>query len=309
MMFSRFRAIFLAAAVVGVVGMSAPTLHAQASFKSSDPAFSSIVEGVARADNRTAQRNLARAVMSGAIDSRGTRVTVPNARLERTGTGRQSPMPDRDLRWHNPLGGVYQNPISSRWYQRDGNTQVFRVFPGDENWSSARVGAARSEAFAPQITTVETDGKTLTFSARFHVASHNGSREVMLFQSKGRDRNTLFREQGALEYPAWSIALFVQPDGRVVLRPRNPRGGKGTPIQTGFGVGQSFNLRVVDDGLNYRAFINNKLLASGQWKRGDTPTVARWGAYIQQGPGVGVLEGSLREPQVVFVSGARVTLR
>lgn len=305
MCFSRFGALLVAAALTG---LTAPASQAQSSFKGYNPSFDKITSNVTRATNRTQQRNLIRAVEGREIDTRGTRILVPNQRVERTGTGTRSVMPNSQLRWHNPLGSTFTSPISTRWYQKDGNTQVFRVFPGDENLQSRRTGAARSEAFAGNLTTLEGDGKTLTFSARFYVAAHNGSREVMLFQSKGRARNTLAREQGTPEYPAWSIALFVQPDGRVVLRDRRPAGGKGTPVDTGFGVRQSFNLRVVDDGLNFRAFINNRLMHSGQWQRGDTPTVARWGAYIQGGDN-GILTGPMRRAQIVYVSGARVTVR
>ena len=36
----------------------------------------------------------------------------------------------------------------SRWYQEDGHTQVFRLFPGEQNTHNARANAARVEAFS-----------------------------------------------------------------------------------------------------------------------------------------------------------------
>lgn len=286
----------------------APLSSAQATFKASDPAFSQISRGVQAATDRSSAAALVERVVRGGLDTRGTRVQVQNSRFEQGSTGSRPVLPDSELQWHNPFGSNFTTPSSSRWYQKDGFTQVFRVFPGDTNLSSVRVGAARSEAYVRNLTTLASDGRTMTFSARFHVAEHNGSRDVMLFQSKGRWRNSQFRSTNSHEYPAWSVALFAQADGSIVLRDRAPAGGKGRIIQTGFRVGQSFNLRVVDDGYNFSAFINGRRLISGVWERGDTPTVARWGAYVQ-GNGAGVLEGPLSNPQVVYVSGAQVTVR
>lgn len=295
-----------------VTGGLGTTVRAQMSTRESNPSFVELVGDEPRAEGLPQVQALIAKVSKGGLDTRGTEVAVPTSQLETTEVGTRPVLDDKHMKWHNPLGPVFGNATSSRWYQRHGNTQVFRVFPGDENWSSKRPGAARSEAFVgKELTTVEDDGKTLTFTGRFHVASHNGSRDVMLFQSKGRWKNTKFKEQNALEWPAWSVALFVQKNGEVVLRTRKATGGKGETVKTGFKAGESFDLRVVDDGLNFQAFINDEEMLSGQWKRGDTETVARWGIYVQQDlrtRSPGVLEGGLDEPQVVFVSGANVSI-
>lgn len=274
---------------------------AYGNFSQWDPNWSALTDNISRAVTNAEKNKMVSDIISGAIDTSGTRIDVNNSVIETTSTGSRSVMLDNDMKWHNPFGTNYSNPTSTRWYQKDGNTQVFRVFPGDQNYFGSRVGAARSEAFADNhLTTVENDGKTMTFSARFHVAQHNGGKDVMLFQSKGRGLNT---QDGT--YPAWGISMWVEKDGDIILVKRNAIFSQNEKIDTGYDVGESFNLRVTDDGFSYKAFIDNVELASGSWERGDTPTVARWGAYVQGG-NEGILSGSVNDAEVVYISGAQV---
>lgn len=302
MTFPRLATVSSAVIAASALSLFATVAHAQTTYKGWNPNWSNLTNGIDRAVSSAEKNAMQNDVKSGAIDTRGTQVNVNNGAIETTSTGSRSVMPNSQMKWHNPLGSTYSNPTSSRWYQKDGNTQVFRVLPGDQNWFGTRVGAGRSEAYAPgALSTVEADGKTITFSARYHVAQHNGSKDVMIFQSKGSGLNT---EDGT--YPAWGISMWVQKDGDVVLVKRNPVFSQNEIIDTGYDVGDSFNFRVTDDGFNYKAFINNSLKAQGTWERGNTPTVARWGIYVQGGTS-GVLTGSVSSPEVVYVSGARVT--
>lgn len=115
--------------------------------------------------------------------------------------------------------------------------------------------------------------------------------------------------------------MFVEKDGDIIIRERQAsteRRGDGSLrrvdniIDTGKDVGESFNLRVNDDGFNYEAFIDNNFVASGTWDRGNAPTVARWGNYVQAEPFErsagrgGRLTGD--QEQIVLVSGARATV-
>lgn len=296
-------------ASVCAVALLAPAALGQNSTSNFNPSWSTITNGISRSTNTAEASALVRDVRSGAINTRGTRVSVRNRDFEVTSTGRRSVIADSEIRWHNPFGNNFRDPGFSRWYQKDGNTQVFRIFPGDENLVGGRIGAGRIEAFVDNpLTTLGNDGQTVTFSARFHVAQHNSSRRVMIFQSKGRATNNNYRQDGGSRVPAWGVAMFAETNGDIVLIERNPVFSQNVVQDTGFDVGESFNLRVVDDGFNYRAFINNKLTASGSWERGDTPTVQRWGAYVQGGAN-GILTGNNRNPFVVYVSGARVTKR
>lgn len=286
-----------------LIAASLASSQAWGDFKGWNPNWSNLTNNVARAVTSQQQTSMLNNVNNGTIDTRGTEINVNNSVVETTGTGSRSVMPNSDMRWHNPFGSSYSTSPSTRWYQKDGNTQVFRMFPNDENFFGTRVGAARSEAFVGNhLSTVEADGKTVTFSARFRVEKHNGSKDVMLFQSKGSGLNT---QDGT--YPAWGISLWVEKDGDIILVKRNQVFSQNEKIDTGFNVGQSFNLRVTDDGYNYKAFINNVEKAAGTWERGDTPTVQRWGIYVQGGES-GILSGTINDEQVVYVSGARAEL-
>jgi hypothetical protein len=281
------------------LGLTAPATFAQESFKNWNPRWSVLSSGISRAETSAEKSALIDAVENGTIDTRGTRVNVNNSDVERTGTGTRSVISNSKLRWHNPFSSSFDNPTSSRWYQKDGNTQVFRVFPGDENMSSARVGAGRSEAYAPNLGIRVSDNKTMTFSARYRVHAHNGSKDVKIFQSKAT-------AAGGFD-PAWGPALWVEADGDVVIVKRRQRKSDWVRIDTGKDVGDSFNFRVTDDGLNYKVFIDNVKMADDSWDRGNLKSVARWGAYVQGGSN-GVLEGLVSDPQIIFISGARVTV-
>ncbi|AWW32837.1 hypothetical protein DN752_23340 [Echinicola strongylocentroti] len=271
-----------------------------ASYKGWNPTWANLIGNEPRATTNAEQSALRDKVANGTIDTRGTLVDVPNTTIETTGTGSRSVMPDSDMRWHNPLNSNATDPNeSTRWYQKDGNTQVFRVIPGDQNWQNSRVGAARSEAFAPNLGIRRDDNKVMTFSARYHVAAHNGAKDVKIFQSKATAANGFD--------PAWGVALHVTAAGDIDIIKRGVTWPQNERISTGKTIGQSFNLRVTDDGFNYKVFIDNVEKASGTWDRANLKSVCRWGAYVQGGSD-GILPGSVSNPEIVYISGARVTL-
>ena len=281
------------------LSLTTPAAFAQESFKSWDPRWSVLSSGISRPQTNEERNALKEAVEDGTIDTRGTRIDVNNSDVERTSTGTRSPMSNSKLRWHNPFSTGFDNPTSSRWYQKDGNTQVFRVFPGDENLATSREGAGRSEAFAPNDGIRFNDNKTMTFSARYRVHAHNGSKDVKIYQSKAT-------AEGGFD-PAWGVALWVEADGDVVIVKRRQRKSDWVKIDTGKNVGDSFNFRVTDDGRNYKVFIDNVEMADDSWDRGNLKSVSRWGAYVQGGED-GVLDGLVSDAQIIFVSGARVTV-
>lgn len=269
-------------------------------FSSINPTWESLIGNIPRATTNEEREALRSMVSNGTINTKGTQVEVPNSILEVGEIGSRMVMADDDMRWHNPLTSQTRNPDeSTRWYQKEGNTQVFRVFPGDQNWQSSRSGAGRSEAFAPNLGIRRDDNEEMTFSARYHVAAHNGSRDVKIFQSKAT-------AAGGFD-PAWGVSLHVTAAGNIDIIKRGITWAQNERISTGKSVGQSFDLLVTDDGLNYRVFIDNVEMASGIWDRENLLSVCRWGAYVQGGS-EGILTGSVNNPQIVYVSGARVKL-
>lgn len=287
--------------------MATPTFTGFLPSGTSDPRFSDVLNGTRRATSSTAQAELRQRVERDEIDDRGSRVSVRNSDFETSRIGRRRPIADSDIRLHTPLfHGIRNINSSSRWFQRDGNTQVFRVFPGDQNWFGGRVGAARSEAHVANddLRTIVGDGFRTRFSARFNVAEHNGSNRVLIFQSKGANIDT----SGPVDRePAWGVAMFVEKNGDITIVNRENQSER---IDTGFDVGDSFDFEVVDNGNKYTVFLNGEEFTSGTWDRGNTPTTARWGAYVQRDfQRDGVREGRLTgtQEQVIYVSGAQVT--
>lgn len=284
----------------GEVKLLTMTSQQNASYKGWNPTWANLIGNEPRAITNAEQAALRNKVANGTIDTDGTLVDVPNSTIETTGTGSRSVMPDSQMRWHNPLNSQVTDPNeNSRWYQKDGNTQVFRVFPGDENWQNSRVGAARSEAYAPDLGIRRDDDQVMTFSARYHIAANNGSKDVKIFQSKAT-------AAGGFD-PAWGVALHVTAAGSIDIIKRGLTWSENERIVTGKTAGQSFNLRVTDDGFNYKVFIDNVEKAAGSWDRGNLKSVCRWGAYVQGGSS-GVLTGSVSDPQIVYISGAQVTV-
>lgn len=280
-------------------------------FITEDLEFADISDGLITAREEEAReqqrKGLAKKAKDGEIEDRGTRINVDNDDVEgpRGGFGKRSFIATDEFRIQNPLGvGIKPEDSGSRWYQKDINTQIFRVFPGDENLATDRSGAARSEAFANQSVTASSPVReTQKFSARFRVAQHNGNngRGTLIFQSKGSGPDRL-NNTGE---PGPAFGLKAEANGDITLHQRIP--GAPTKITpTGFRVGDSFDFEAEDDGFTYRAKINGEVIGTGTFERGSSRTVARWGAYVDGGEN-GILSGGLDEPQVVYVSGARVT--
>lgn len=268
-------------------------------YKTSDPSWTTLIGNTKAATTAAQQAALVKLVADEKLDTRGTQINVVNSTYETTATGSRAVLADSNLRFHNPLDQAATSPTgNTRWYQKDGNTQVFRVFPGDQNMQSSRGGAARSETYAPKLGVRKSDNKIMTFSARYFIAQNNGSKDVKIFQSKATAEDGFD--------PAWGCAVHCTAAGSIDVLQRNAApNGRTIRIVTGKKAGESFNLRVTDDGETYKAFIDDKEVATAKYDRKNLKSVCRWGAYVQGGD-TGVLTGT--KPQIVYVSGARVTL-
>lgn len=300
-----------------MMASATPTFEGFLPENTPDPDFDEIVADIPRGEVnsgrnlvQTSRNDLQTQVLRNEVDDRGSKIAVRNGDFETdlTTAERRKVLKDTQIGFHNPLTrGISIEGAGSRWYQRDGRTQVFRLFPGDQNWSGVRPGAARSEAFIDDnsLTTTASDGMMTRFQGRFNVAQHNGSRRVMLYQTKATGLTQL---PGATKRtsPDWAFAVFAEPDGTIVAIDRN---NAGSPIDTGKVVGESFDLTVEDNGKQFRALIDGVEIASNEWERGSLSTSSRWGAYAQReagnpDPGSGILEEG--DPQIVYVSNARV---
>lgn len=145
----------------------------------------------------------------------------------------------------------------SRWYQEDGNTQVFRLFQGEENVRNSRKQAARIEAFSAlkwkRGIWHEWVG-TYTI-----IKPHN----CAIFQSKNNVND-------------WSVQLNMRSNGDILL---NHRRGKDKIIARNM-VGKPFHIRVRDKGHEYEVYLNGVKQGEGVFARPTGDTGFRWGMYL-----------------------------
>lgn len=174
----------------------------------------------------------------------------------------------RNINLHTPTSSVIRRAdfgTMTRWYQEDGHTQVFRMFPGDDNVRNDRALAPRTEAFSA-ATWKRGDGWH-EWSGRYTFIKVRGG---AVFQIK---HNTTY----------WSMQLNVVPgeDGTFDFVFQRLHDGDGRQVLARDVVGKSFDVRVLDDGTRHRVYVNGELRVDGQFTdRKDTEKNSfRWGFY------------------------------
>jgi fibronectin-binding autotransporter adhesin len=218
----------------------------------------------------------------------GSDIDVNNAVVE-TGLYGNRPISIPSLRTH-----VACNTSSSdlsaftRWFQIDGKTHMLRVFVNDENTATDRPGtSSHTEAFmgggwyASANTTYE-------WTARYTVARLQQG--YACFQLKNTEHD-------------WAVQLSMNTNGSLTV---NNRLGSDVTVTNPDGSVKNFNgggfdVRVLDDGLNYKLWIDGVLYADSSFSRPTGPTTFRWGMYFGA--------NKLNAPStfnILLVSGAQV---
>ena len=222
----------------------------------------------------------------------GTQIDVNNTAVEGGiyGTNAiQSP-----LRLHTLANSnVPQNQFDrwSRWYQTDGATQIFRLFPDEENVRNDREFAARVEAFDAVTRWNVDDGVWHDWVGRFTVVKPI---DAAIFQVKDADADD------------WAVQLKMRLDGSVLVAHRRPILGQNkTEILLDDAIGQPFDVRVRDNGLDYEVYLGSDLqpFTSGRFTRNDaaddnSTTRFRWGMYAEN--------KAITNEGLIFVSHATV---
>ncbi len=169
----------------------------------------------------------------------------------------------------------------TRWYQEHGNTQVFRLFQGEDNVRNERRGAPRIEAFSDGDWT---DDQWHEWEGTYTIVKPI---KATLFQS--------FTAGDKL----WSFHINMTGDGDVCLCHRTKRmNGEAPEVLASDMVGRSFHLKARDNRRDYEVYVNGELVGSGQydrWQEGSRRHMFRWGMYA----------GSVPQDAMVFVTGAR----
>jgi autotransporter-associated beta strand protein len=166
----------------------------------------------------------------------------------------------------------------SRWYQEDGNTQVFRLFKDEVNVQNDRVNAARIESFNPDIDWAAGDG-WFQWRGTYTIIKPLGA---AIFQAKNSDND-------------WSVMINTNSNGDVTL---NHRTGTDQVLATNM-VGKPFDITVYDNGTNYVVYMNDEYRDYGSFSRPTGLSEFRWGMYV--GDSVPARDSML------FVTGAKIS--
>ncbi|KAA1259861.1 hypothetical protein LF1_23980 [Rubripirellula obstinata] len=213
----------------------------------------------------------------------GSAIDVNNAAFEQ-GVNAGIPIP-QNIRLHTLGHSQLLRPDFdnwTRWYQEDGNTQIYRLFEGEENTHSDRLLAARTET---HTTGDFSHGVWNEFSASYMIMKPE---TMSIFQSF----------QGGFQ---WSVHIGMDADGSVNMTHR--RVGDDIHVKVPLGVdmiGKRFDVLIRDDGFNYQVYFNGELMGTGFWQRDPTSRFSfRWGPYVGEKP--------VTRDTMLFVTG--VTMR
>ncbi len=218
----------------------------------------------------------------------GSTINVNNAAVE-VGLYGNRPILIPDRRIHVACNTSTTNVADfTRWFQTDGKTHVLRVFVNDENTATTREGtSSHTEAFMGGGWN-STDNLTYEWTARYTIAKLEQG--YCCFQLKNTDND-------------WAVQLSMGTNGSLTV---NNRTGSDVVVTNPDGSaknfdGRGFDVRVLDDGLNYKLWIDGVLYASSSYSRPTGTTTFRWGMYFGA--------NKLNPPadfNIVLVSGAQV---
>ncbi|QTN33501.1 hypothetical protein HZ994_14665 [Akkermansiaceae bacterium] len=209
----------------------------------------------------------------------GSRISVNEALLS-DGPNARRKIP-QEINIHTLANSSIQRrdfPKWTRWYQEDGNTQVFRLFKGETNVRNARELAARVEAFSKLNWT---EGKWHEWVGTYTIIKPHGA---AIFQAKNNVND-------------WSVQLNMSDDGDIKL---NHRRGEDKTIARNM-TGKPFHIRVRDNGRDYEVFLNGREVGKGSYARPEGQSSFRWGMYLGGSP--------LRHDAMILVTGAEIDPR
>jgi hypothetical protein len=279
--------LILLVASIAVIGAEAPdkSLYTQ---EGTDPSFETLLkQGVIKPGE---------AFSKGPV--LGSRIHVDHALLEKQ-VGKIGPIP-QDIGLHTEVCGDSIRrkdfPEWTRWYQEDGNTQVFRLFKDEQNvrGGTGKDGSpGRIEAFSRSITVAP--GTWHEWEGTYTVIKPVGA---CIFQ---------LMHEGSL----WPFHIEMSEKGDLSFLRRRPAPGMEREIVMSENmVGKSLSLKVRANGEDYEVYQKAplddgpwKLVAKGSFTKAKDNTISfRWGMYAGSKKGE-----SIKNDALLFVTG--VTIR
>ena len=207
---------------------------------------------------------------------KGSTIDV-NSELVEQGANGSNPIP-KDIKIHtlgNSAIGRGAFAKWTRWYQEDGNTQVFRLFEGEHNVRNKRGNAARVEAFSGLKWQ---RGDWHEWEGTYTIVKPHG---CAIFQAKNNKSH-------------WSVMINLSDQGDIKINHRRHQEDKVIAQNM---TGKSFDLKVRDNGHEYEVYLNGEKVGAGHYDRPEGHTSFRWGMYLGNNP--------VRHDAMIFVTGAK----
>jgi len=208
---------------------------------------------------------------------KGSAVDVNNAMVE-WGTSGKRPIPE-NIGIHTLCNSVIPRkdfPKWSRWYQEDGNTQIFRLFKGEHNVRNLRANAARVESFSLRGWG---KGEWHEWEGTYTIVKPHG---CAIFQAKNNIND-------------WGVMINLNDNGDITLNHRRQQKDK---IIARNMIGKRFSLKVRDNGNDYEVYLNGQKVGAGSYARPEGHTNFRWGMYVGG-------KTLVKHDAMIFVSGVR----
>lgn len=205
---------------------------------------------------------------------KGSTIHVNNDRVER-GPNADNPIP-KDIRLHTLCHShIKRSDFDkwTRWYQEDGNTQVFRLFEGEHNCRNDRPDAGRIEAYS--ALKWKKGEQWHTWEGTYTIIKPHG---CMIFQVKNNEND-------------WGVSILMNDKGDIKI---NHRRGQEDQVIAEAMVERPFVLTVRDNGHDYEVYLNRRKVGEGSFDRPKGQTGFRWGMYGK----------TFRHDAMLFVTGA-----
>lgn len=235
----------------------------------------------------------------------GSGIHVNHELLEKQ-TGKPGPIPGH-IGLHTEFSGAIARKDFgqwTRWYQEDGNVQVFRLFKGEQNirGGEAEDGSpGRVEVFTnPNLTVAP--GTWRGYEATYTVIKPVSANIFQLFHD-GKSPNG--------RAILWPFHIMMSPTGTIYFLRRREKPGLERRIIMGEKMtGKSLSIKVRANGEDYEVYQKDpldagpwKLVTKGSYAKAQNNKISfRWGIYVGSKKGE-----SVKNDALLFVTG--VTIR
>jgi autotransporter-associated beta strand protein len=206
---------------------------------------------------------------------------------------------------HIPISGRRSDYADiTRWYQQDGNTQIFRLFQGEHNYRKGNVGEDPAVWYATAPPSrVEAVSPTLTVASG---AWREWEGTYTIIQPLNANIFQLFHDGSDL----WAFHLDMTNSGEIEFLRRRDVADLPSRITVATNmIGKSLSIKVRANGFNYEVYrkiplVDNDwtLVTIGSYQQSPSNKVIfRWGMYP------GSQAGSTTSDGMLFVSGATIS--